>query len=167
MLKHASAVAAAIATSFLVATAAHATDAPLQMTYPTDGGLTCEGLTTEIARMDSLMGISQQNIGSANGQATAANLGASAAINGALYSGALGRVPGLGMFANRAASMAQQNAAAKVKAQEEQIRVAEGRKAMLSGIYMGKNCAAMTTASAATTAPAAVVVPAAGPAPAR
>lgn len=163
------AVAAAFAVSF-AASAAQAADAPLQMSYPTDGGLTCEGLTTEIARMDSIMGISQQAIGAANGQAQAANLGASAVINGALYTGALGRVPGLGMFANRAAAMAKQNADAKAKAQEDQIRVAEARKAMLNGIYMGKNCAAMTTASAPAGAAAATpaVTPAVAPAaPAR
>jgi hypothetical protein len=159
MFKHASAVAAVIATSFLAAAAAQAADAPLQMSYPTDGALTCEGLTAEIARMDSIMGISQQQIGAADGQARAAELGASAAINGALYSGALGRVPGLGMFANRAAAMAKQNAANKAKAQEEQIRVAEGRKAMLNGIYLGRNCAAVTTAAAVTPASAAVPAP--------
>lgn len=153
------AIAALFAVSF-AAFGAQAADAPLQMSYPTDGSLTCEGLTTEIARMDSIMGISQQAIGAANGQAQAANLGASAVVNGALYTGALGRVPGLGMFANRAAAAAKQNAEAKAKAQEEQIRIAEARKAMLNGIYMGKNCAAMTTASAPAEVPAAVPTPA-------
>jgi hypothetical protein len=164
MFKHAPAAAAAAIASFLVASAAQAADAPLQMSYPTDASLTCEGLTTEIARMDQIMGVSNDAIAGANGQARAAELGASAAVNGALYSGALGKVPGLGMFANRAAAMARQNAANKAAQQEANIRTAEGRKAMLNGIYMGKNCAAMSTASAPVAAPAAAVVPVVAPA---
>ena len=160
MSKHTAAVVAAIATSFVVAASAHAAEPPLQMSYPTDASLTCEGLVAEMARMDEIMGVSTSAIGQAEGQAAAVNTAASVGINAALYSGALGRVPGLGMFGNAAAAAAKRNAEAKAKQQQEIIQTAQGRRTLMAGIYQGKNCAAAPATAAVTPA----VAPAAAPA---
>jgi hypothetical protein len=156
----------------MAGSAAMAAEPPLQISYPTDGGLSCDGLTTEIARMDSIMGISSDAAAQAQGTARATELGVGVATNAALYSGALGRVPGLGMFGNAAASVAKSRAAAKEAEAAERIRTAENRRAMLMGMYAGKSCNAPPAAPpapvAAVAAPAAVAaeVPAAAPAPA-
>ena len=136
--------------------------APLQVSYPTDGALTCDGLVAEIARMDAVMGVSAQGAQSAAGAAQAAELGASVGINAALYSGALGRVPGLGLFANGASQIAKQRAAAKQAQAQADIQTATTRRAMLNGIYQGKSCATAPAGPPATVAaasPAAAALP--------
>jgi len=131
-------------------------ESPLAVSYPSDGGLDCGGLTAEIARMDGIIGGSNGDIAGAQGSARAAELGASAGINAALYSGALGRVPGLGAFGNSAANMMKQRAAAKQKEAEGRIRVAETRRAMLMGMQAGKSCAGSGAAVPAPQVPAPV-----------
>lgn len=153
-------VLATTAFTLAFATAALAADPPLQMSYPTDASLDCAAIAAEMARMDSVIVGAGGQITSANGQAQAANLGASVAVNGALYSGALGKVPGLGMFANKAAQLAQKRAADKAKEQEAVIQTANARKALLTGLFQGKSCGA----TAATTTPAAMPLPASAPA---
>lgn len=143
----------------LAAGPAVAAEAPLQVSYPTDAALDCQGLGAEINKVEVILGIASDDVSKAQGTAKAAELGASAAINGALYSGALGSVPGLGLFGNAAAGFAKNRAAAKEKQAQEQIRTAETRRAMLMGMYAGKNCAAAP-------APEPVVQPAADEAPA-
>ncbi|HEX6866675.1 MAG TPA: hypothetical protein VF122_05540 [Caulobacteraceae bacterium] len=139
---------------------------PLQISYPTDGSLDCAGLNAEIARMDGIMGVSNDEIAGAQGSARAADIGASAAINGALYSGALGRAPGLGLLGNAMASGAKSRAAAKEAEAKERIRTAETRRAMLMGIYQGRNCGAPAApVQAAEPAAAAPAAPPAEPAP--
>ena len=133
------AIALAAATA-IVTTGARAAEPALQASYPGDATLSCDGLIAEIAKMESVIGISNQGIASAQGSAKAAELGASAAINGALYSGVLGRVPGVGMFASQGANLMKQRAAAKQKEAEGQIRTAETRRAMLMGIHAGRSC---------------------------
>ena len=144
------------------ASAAVAGEPPLQVSYPTDGALDCAGLEGEIARVDGILGISADSARKADGAGKAAEIGTSVAINGALYSGALGAVPGAGLLANGLGGFAKNRAAAKKKQAEENIRTAETRRAMLMGIYQGKSCA--TAAAAATAEP--TVAPAAAPAPA-
>lgn len=112
----------------------------LQVSYPTDGSMTCEQLTAEVARMDEIAGISAQNAQNAQNQGAMAEGAAGVAVNAALYSGALGRVPGLGMFANAAGAAARRNAEARAREEAERIRVAEQRRTLLSGIYQGRQC---------------------------
>ena len=114
----------------------------LQLSYPTDGSLTCEQLTTEITRMEEIAGISAHNARNAENQGSMAIGAAGVAVNAALYSGALGAVPGLGLFANAAGAAARRNAEARARAEAERIRIAEQRRSLLSGIYQGRQCAA-------------------------
>lgn len=147
----------------LVATAAQAqAGMPLQMSYPADASMTCEQISAEMVRMDQIMGVSNSAIASAEGAARGAETAASLGVNAALYSGALGRVPGLGMFANAAAAQAKAAAAAKAQREAQNIQVAQQRRAVMGGMYQGKCSnppvatavsATMATAPAAATAP--------------
>jgi len=85
----------------------------LQVSQPDDIVMNCDQLRSEIARMDQLMGVATQEAANAEASGRTANVAAGAAINAGLYSGVLGRVPGLGAAANAAGSIAQQNAAAE------------------------------------------------------
>lgn len=145
-------VQASVLAMFMGSTAV-AGEPPLQVSYPGDGALTCEGLGAEIGKVEGILGISSQAAASAAGSGKAAELGTSVAINGALYSGALGSVPGLGMLGNAAGGFMKNRAAAKEAAAKEQMRTAETRRAMLMGMYAGKGCASAPAAAPATDAP--------------
>jgi hypothetical protein len=151
--------AAALALGGLtLATAAHA---QLQMSYPADASMSCEQISAEMVRMDQVMGVSNSAIASAEGAARGAETAASLGVNAALYSGALGRVPGLGMFANAAAAQAKAAAAAKAQREAQNIQVAQQRRAVMGGLYQGKCGAGAVTAVSATmaTTSAAAVAP--------
>jgi hypothetical protein len=112
----------------------------LQISSPGDADMTCDELSTEIARMDAMMGHDMQAAADAEARGSAAGAGASAAITAAGYSGALGRVPGLGFAANAAAGHAQAQAQAEAERREENARRAELRRTGLMGIYQGRDC---------------------------
>lgn len=149
--------------ALMMGSVAVAGEPPLQVSYPSDGALTCEGLGTEIAKVEGILGISSEQAASAQGAGKAAELGTSVAINGALYSGALGRVPGLGLMGNAAGGLMKQRAAAKEAAAKEQIRTAETRRAMLMGMHSGKGCGAAAAATVEVEAEVAPQAPAADP----
>ncbi len=155
-------VAAFAAVLAVTATAAHA-QTQLQLSYPTDASMSCEQINAEMAHMDQVMGVSNGAIANAEGAARGAETAASLGVNAALYSGALSRVPGLGMFANAAASQARASAQAKAQREAQTIQVAQQRRAVMGGLYQGKSCGApapqavsatLTTTSASANAPA-------------
>lgn len=125
---------------------AQTAQAPLQVSYPTDASMTCEQMVFEIANMDQIAGVSTQNAQNAQNEGAMADSATSVAVSAALYSGALGRVPGLGMFANAAGAAARRNAEARARQEQERIAVAQQRRTLLSGIYQGRNCAAQAQA---------------------
>ncbi len=133
-------IIAGLALASAVAVAGQASAQTLQLTYPTDATMSCEQINAELARMDQLMGASTSAIASADGTAKAANLGATVAVEAALRSGALGRMPGLGRFANMAASQAQASAAARAERENQNIQLAQQRRAVMGGLYQGKGC---------------------------
>lgn len=114
----------------------------LRVSYVTDGNLTCEQLTEEIARMEDIAGISAQNAQSAQTQGALVDGAVSVGVTAAAYSGVLGAVPGLGLFANAAGHAARRNAEARARAEAERIRIAEQRHSLLTGIYQGRQCGA-------------------------
>ena len=156
--------------ALMMGSVAMAGEPPLQVSYPGDAALTCEGLASEIGKVEGILGISSEQAASAQGAGKAAEIGTSVAINGALYSGALGRVPGLGLMGNAAGGLMKQRAAAKEAAAKEQIRTAETRRAMLMGMHTGKGCGAAAAAApeveVAPETPAAPEAPVAEAAPA-
>jgi hypothetical protein len=137
----------------------------LQVSYPTDGTLTCEQLTFEITRMEEIAGVSAQNAQNAENQGAMASGATSVAVNAALYSGALGAVPGLGMFANAAGAAARRNAEARARAEAERIRIADQRRSLLSGIYQGRQCGMAPAAPATDATAQPTPEPATAPAP--
>lgn len=112
----------------------------LVASQPGDADMTCDALKAEIGTMDVLMAESEQGARNAETSGATANAAAGVATNAALYSGALGRVPGLGFAANAAGGLAQQNAQAQAARQVENARTAELRRTALMGIYAGKGC---------------------------
>jgi hypothetical protein len=114
--------------------------AALQVSYPGDADMSCEALAAEIDRMDMMMAASEQAAIDAENRGNAAATGAGLATNAALYSGALGRVPGLGFAANAAGQHARTQAEAEAERREEDARTAELRRTSLMGIYQGRDC---------------------------
>lgn len=107
-----------------------------------DAQMDCAAISAESARMDQVVADANAQVARAEGTAQGAGLASTVAVEGMLRTGVLGRVPGAGMFANQAASLARQRAA-QVRAQAEgQIREASTRKALMAGLYAGKACAA-------------------------
>lgn len=151
MTKTIAATATALTLSLALASSAHA---QLQLSYPADATMSCEQISAEMARMDQMMGASNTAIASAEAGARGAETAASLGVNAALYSGALGRVPGLGMFANAAAAQAKAAAAAKAQREAQTIQIAQQRRAVMGGLYQGKCGAALTPVSTAVTAAA-------------
>ncbi|OYW30546.1 MAG: hypothetical protein B7Z44_00720 [Caulobacter sp. 12-67-6] len=149
-------IIAGLAAVGVVVAASQAGAQSLQLTTPMDASMTCDQINAEIARMDQVMGVSNGAIASAEGAARGAEAAASLGVNAALYSGALGRVPGLGMFANAAAAQAKASAAAKAQREGQNIQIAQQRRAIMSGLYQGKGCNAATPVSLTMTTTTAV-----------
>lgn len=145
-----------LAAAVAVAAPAFAAEAPLQVSYPGDGQMDCAAIAAEVARMDAVIAQTNQQVASADGSAKGAGLASTVAVEGLMRTGVLGRMPGLGQFANGAANMARQRAESVRAAAAQTIQTAETRKAMMGGIYAGKGCDAAP-------APAAPAVQAASP----
>lgn len=154
-------IIAGLAAIGVVVATGQASAQSLQLTTPMDASMTCDQINAEIARMDQVMGVSSGAIASAEGAARGAEAAASLGVNAALYSGALGRVPGLGMFANAAAAQAKASAAAKAQREGQNIQIAQQRRAIMSGLYQGKGCNAATPVSMTMTATTPAAAPAA------
>jgi len=133
----------------MLASTAVAAEAPLQVSYAGDASMDCAGIAAESVRMDQVIAQANGQISGADGSARGAGLAQTVAVEGLARSGALARMPGIGMFANQAANMARQRGEA-VKAQAANtIQTANTRKALLSGLYAGKSCDAPPAAPAA------------------
>lgn len=89
----------------------------------------CEEIQAQIQALDS-------QVETASGDETVANVAESAAINGALYSGALGNIPFLGAGI-QAVSGVNKARIANNKAKAEK---AEDERNRLMGLYEGKGC---------------------------
>jgi hypothetical protein len=129
-----------LAMAMALAASAASAGTTLQVSYPSDAGLDCAGLAAEIAKTEATIAQANRDIAGADGQTRAAGLANTVAVEGMLRTGVLARAPGLGMFANQAASVARQQAAARQAEAAEVIRVSETRRAMLTGIVSGKGC---------------------------
>ena len=110
--------------------------AQLQTNQPGDANLTCDQIRTQISEMNDILGIAENDTRTFQ----AMGLAQDAAINAALYSGALGSaassVPFLGQAISVMGSVQNMN-------QQEKERLAQqaaNRRNVLTGIYAGKNC---------------------------
>lgn len=154
-MRHGRPIAAlAVAAAAVVAGPVGAADAPLQVSYPTDGSMDCAAIAGESVRMDQLIAQANGQISSADGGQRGAGLAGTLATEGLARSGALARVPGLGMVANQAQSMARQRAESQKAQAAGLIQTATTRKALLAGLYAGKRCDAPPAESSPAPAPA-------------
>lgn len=125
---------------------------PLQISQPGDGAMTCPQLAAEVGRMDQIASDAQTAKNEAESSGRMAEVAGSAATNAALYSGALGSVPGLGLFGRAIEGTMKSNAEATAQQQEQRVQNAQMRRVSLMGIYQGKGC--MNAPVPAATAPA-------------
>lgn len=140
-------------------------DPPLLVSYPADAAMTCDQISVEIVRVAQIAGIAAENAQSAQGQGQMAEAAAGVAVNAALYSGVLGSVPGLGLFANAAGGLARRNAEARARAEAERVRIAEQRQhTLLTGIYQGRQCGAVAAPPPGALTESGVATPAREPA---
>src|SRR5687768_8321146 len=118
----------------MLATSAIAAEPALQVSYAADASMDCASIAAESVRKDQVIATPTGQINGADGSARGAGLASTVAVEGLARSGALARVPGIGMFANQAANMARQRGEA-VKAQAANtIQTANIRKALLAGL---------------------------------
>lgn len=129
-----------LSAALAVAAPAFAAEAPLQISYPTDGQMDCAAIGAEVARMDAIIAQANQQVASADGSAKGAGLASTVAVEGLMRTGVLGRMPGLGQFANGAANMARQRAESVRAGAAQTIQTADTRKAVMGGMYAGKGC---------------------------
>lgn len=129
-----------LATALLAISAGSAAAQGLQVSYPSDATMDCAALSAESARMDQLMADANAQTAKADGSARGAGLASTLAVEGLARSGMLGRVPGVGMFANNAANMAKQRAEQVRAAAAETVQIATTRKALMGGLWTGKGC---------------------------
>ena len=131
-------ISTAALTAALLATPAAAQG--LQISYPSDAAMDCPALAAESARMDQVIADANAQTAKAAGSAQGAGLAGTLAVEGLARSGMLGRMPGVGMFANNAANMAKQRAEQVRLAAAETIQTATTRKALMGGLWSGKGC---------------------------
>lgn len=126
--------------ALVIAAPVVAAEAPLQISYPTDGQMDCPGIAAEVARMGAVIAEANKQAAGADGSARGMGLASAVAVEGLARTGVLGRMPGLGGFANKAAGMARQRAETVRASSAQTIQTAETRKAMMGGMYAGKAC---------------------------
>lgn len=131
----------------------------LQVSYPSDATMDCAALSAESARMDQIMADANAQTAKADGSARGAGLASTLAVEGLARSGMLGRVPGVGMFANNAANMAKQRAEQVRAAAAETVQIATTRKALMGGLWTGKGCDAPPPAPVVEAEPAQATAP--------
>ena len=129
-----------LAAAMAIATPVLAAEPALQVSYPSDGQMDCAAISAEVGRMDAIIAQANQQVASADGSAKGAGLASTVAVEGMLRTGVLGRMPGLGQFANGAANMARQRAESVRASAAQTIQTADTRKAMMGGMYAGKGC---------------------------
>ena len=146
---------AAAALAAAVSVPAFAADPPLQVSYPTDATLSCDALTVEAARMDTIIAAANDATAKANGSGKAAGLAGTIAVEAGARSGVFGRMPGLGFAANAMSGAAQKNAQNQAATQAEIIQTAQTRQTVVRALYTGKGCGTATAAAAPAVAAAA------------
>ncbi|MDQ8193018.1 hypothetical protein QEH59_01175 [Coraliomargarita sp. SDUM461004] len=110
--------------------------ATIQVNKMGDGNMTCEQIVIETNQMNEILGIAEGEMRTAQ----MLGLTQSAAVNAALYSGALAgagsSLPYLGSAINMAGSLNQMNQ----QQAEERAEAAFNRRSVLTGMYAAKGC---------------------------
>lgn len=109
-----------------------------------DSHMDCAVLTTELAKVDAIISASNETIAGSGRANVAGRAAATGASQAALHSGAasaLAKVPFGGLFARKAMDSVANSGTKKVERAQADLQNANLRKASLSGLYAGKNCA--------------------------
>jgi len=109
-----------------------------------DSSMDCAALAKEISDVDAIIFASNETISGSGGSNIAGGLAAAGASQAAAHSGAaqaLAKVPFGGLFAKKAMDSVANAGRKKVEAAQADLQNANMRKASLSGLYAGKNCA--------------------------
>jgi len=109
-----------------------------------DSSMDCAALTQEIKEVDAIILASNETISGSAGSNLASGLAATGASQVATRTGAaqaLAKVPFGGLFAKKAMDSVANAGLKKVEAAQVDLQNANMRKASLSGLYAGKNCA--------------------------
>ena len=126
-------------TSALTAAAANtahtATNVP-QANQAGDAAMTCEKIKAEINQMNEILGVAQGEVRAAESIGLTQGL----ALNGALYSGALGSAGASVPYLGTAMNMMNQASTQKKAAAEARVTAAYNRRAVLTGMYAAKGC---------------------------
>lgn len=126
-------------TSALTAAAANtantATNVP-QANQAGDAAMTCEQIKAEINQMNEILGVAQGEVRAAESIGLTQGL----ALNGALYSGALGSAGASVPYLGTAMNMMNQASTQKKAAAEARVTAAYNRRAVLTGMYAAKGC---------------------------
>lgn len=114
---------------------ASAANAPLA-NQTGDAAMTCEQIKAEINQMNEILGVAQGEVRAADSIGLTKDL----AINGALYSGALGSAGASVPYLGAAMNMMNQANTQKKAAAEARVTAAYNRRAVLTGMYAAKGC---------------------------
>lgn len=121
------------------------TAAPAAVQAPViNGDMDCAALTTEMAEVDAIIATSNKTLGNSGRANVTGKVAATGASQAALHSGAAGaiaKVPFGGLFAKAAMDKVANSGAKKAEQAQADLQNANLRKASLSGLYAGKDCA--------------------------
>jgi len=121
------------------------TAAPAAVQAPIiDGTMDCAALTTEMAEVDATIMAANKILGNSGSANLAGQVAATGASQAALHSGAAGalaKVPFGGLFAKSAMDVVANSGKRKAEQAQADLQNANLRKASLTGLYAGKNCA--------------------------
>lgn len=109
-----------------------------------DTSMDCAALTEEMTEVDAIIAASNKTINGAGTADIAGKAAAAGASQAALHTGAAGalaRVPFGGLFAKSAMDSVANSGQKKVAKAQSELQSANLRKATLTGLYAGKNCA--------------------------
>jgi len=121
------------------------TAAPSTVQAPNvDSTMDCAALSTEMAEVDAIIDAANKTLGNSGRANVAGQVAATGASQAALHSGAAGalaKVPFGGLFAKSAMDAVANSGKKKAEKAQADLQNANLRKANLSGLYAGKNCA--------------------------
>jgi len=109
-----------------------------------DGTMDCAALSAELSKVNTTIKTSHAIISGSGQSNIAGQVAATGASQAALHSGAAGaiaKIPFGGLFAKKAMDSVSNSGQKKVEKAQAELQNANLRKASLTGLYAGKNCA--------------------------
>ena len=137
-------VAGTMAQQAAMQTISSPTPTPAAQPAIVNGDADCTSLSAQLAEVNALINQSNQTIAASGGVNVAGKVAATGASHVALHNGAAGalaKVPFGGLFAKAAVDSVANAGKRKAAKAQADLQNATLRKATLTGLYAGKNCA--------------------------